>query len=126
MEATQLASGGAGEDEDVDATQPADDADKLESTQPPADGGRACARFVRVGGRVGGRGPDQFQVFWEHGQKVELGRASVARPDGPDVMRVVLCDSAVQGISRQHALVADPASGVSEAIAFPSEGRNFL
>ena len=39
MEATQLAAGGAGGDEDVNATQPASDADKLESTQPAADSG---------------------------------------------------------------------------------------
>ena len=103
MEATQLAAAGAGEDDDVDATQPASDADKLESTQPAADSGPACARFVRVGGRDDVRGPEQFMVSWKHNQKVEVGRAAVARPEEPGVTRVVLCDSNAQGVSRQHA-----------------------
>ena len=103
MEATQLAAAGAGEDDDVDATQPASDADKLESTQPAADSGPACARFVRVGGRHGLRGPEQFRVLWEHNHKVELGRADVAEPEKEGVTRVVLCDSNERGVSRQHA-----------------------
>ena len=87
----------------MNATQPARDADKLESTQPAADSGPACARFVRVGGRHGVQGPDQFLVLWEHAHKVELGRAGVTEPEKQGVTRVVLCDSNAQGVSRQHA-----------------------
>ena len=102
MEATQLAGGGASADEEVNATQPPDDADTLESTQPADDGGKACARFVRVAGpqRVAMEAETQFEVLWQHGDRVELGRASSSGPGGP--ARVVLCVSSAQGISRQH------------------------
>ena len=74
--ATQLADGGAGADEEVDATQPPDDAATLESTQPANDGGHACARFVRVTNprETKNVACDQFEVLWQHSAKVYLGR----------------------------------------------------
>ena len=62
MEATQLAAGGASADDEVNATQPPVDADTLESTQPADNGGKACARFVRVAGRVLDRCGDSLGV----------------------------------------------------------------
>ena len=102
MEATQLAAGGASVDDEVNATQPPVDADTLESTQPADNGGKACARFVRVAGpgRVAMETESQFEVSWQHGERVELGRAGSTGSGGS--ARVVLCASSAQGISRQH------------------------
>ena len=100
--ATQLADGGAGADEEVDATQPPDDAARLESTQPANDGGHACARFVLVTNPREARNVvcDQFEVLWRHDAKVYLGREGPEEAAGSE--QVVLCTSNVQGISRQH------------------------
>ena len=74
----------------------------MESTQPADDGGKACARFVRVAGpgRVAMETESQFEVSWQHGERVELGRAGSTGSGGS--ARVVLCASSAQGISRQH------------------------
>ena len=74
---TQLATGDfeIEEEEHPDGTQPADDHDMYEATQGADDRAEAdCARFVLQAGPR--EAPASFEVPWEHGAKVELGRAS--------------------------------------------------
>ena len=97
---TQLATGDfeIEEEEQPDGTQPADDHDMHEATQGANDQAEAdCARFVLEAGPR--EAPASFEVPWEHGAKAELGRASGT---AAGAQRIVLCNSAAQGVSRQH------------------------
>ena len=112
MEATQLAAGGASADDEVNATQPPVDADTLESTQPADNGGKACARFVRVAGpgRVAMETESQFEVSWQHGERVELGRAGSTGSGGS--ARVVLCASCMRDLRESNNLHKRIKSGI--------------